>query len=401
MTEQNWPPPANPNPFIPLRLQRQHAMPHCSPQREFDYATQQTGRMLQAAQTIVFSYPRRDGKEEFVPSPLVVDFPPRDPIAITTPEVEYPAMESLLDEQGPMVDVANYHAGSAALKDQSQCPFRAFVVHRLKSRLPEEPQPGNDPRLRGNLVHRVMELLWQQWQSSDQLVALTEEQLQAVVRETIEQVMQTQWLGGNRDYEAKRLFNLTIEWLEQEKQRQPFEVKALEQETPAEVNQLKLRLFIDRIDELADGSSCVSDSKTGEARSNAWLGERPDEPQLPLYALTQSDEVNAVAFANIRSGECQYVGVTSDQALMGVDEKALKDIRQIPISDKRSLLKNYESWEGMLEEWQQTINDLADHHVQGDARVDPKKYPQTCSYCDVNAVCRLFDWQEDEEGEAV
>ena len=110
--------------------------------------------------------------------------------------------------------------------------------------------------------------------------------------------------------------------------------------------------------------------------------------------------MNAVVFANIRAGKSKYVSVTSDQALIAIDEKALKDIKPIPTSDKRSALKVYESWEGMLKEWQQTINQLASDHIQGDAHVDPKDYPKTCRYCDVNSVCRLFDWQE-EEGKEV
>ena len=397
MTEANWPPPANSNPFIPLRLQREHGMPHASAQREFEYASQQTQRMLQAADNIVFSYPLLEGEEEFVPSPLVADFPPMDAVAIKELLLETPRMESLLDDQGPPVDIDNYQTGSNALKDQSHCPFRSFVNHRLNAELPEEPQPGNDPRDRGKVVHKVMELLWQQWKTSDQLHALSEDQLHAVVTETIEQVMQSRFMSGNREYEAKRLFQLLIEWLEQEKQRQPFEVTSREQETHTEINRLKLRLFIDRIDELADGSKCIIDYKTGPAKANDWLGERPDEPQLPIYALTQTDEVNGVVFANIRAGESKYVGVTSDQALMGVDAKALKDIKQIPITKGASALKVYESWDGMLEEWQQTIHELADDHIKGNAQVDPKQYPNTCAYCDVNSVCRLFDWQEEEE----
>ena len=140
--------------------------------------------------------------------------------------------------------------------------------------------------------------------------------------------------------------------------------------------------------------------KTGEAKANAWLGERPDEPQLPIYALTQANDVNAVAFANIRAGESHYVGVTSDQALIGVDAKALKDVKQIPVTKGASALKRYESWEAMIDEWKLTIHDLADEHVQGYAAVDPKEYPKTCRYCEVNSVCRLFDWQEEEGEEA-
>jgi probable DNA repair protein len=306
-------------------------------------------------------------------------------------------MESLLDDRGPVVDTDSYHAGSGALKDQSQCPFRAFVAHRLQSKPAEEPQPGNDPRLRGKLVHRVMELIWQQLKTSDRLHALSPEQLQSLLEDTIAQVLQARWTGSNRDYEARRLFRLIMEWMQQEMLREPFTVVSTEQETNTEIHQLKLRLFIDRIDELVDGSRCIVDYKTGEASVNAWLGERPDEPQLPLYALVQDDEVNAVVFANIRAGESRYVGITRDPTLTASTTPLQQDIRQIPVTKGTSLLKRYGSWEDMFREWRQTIDDLAQGHIQGNAQVDPKDVQATCRYCDVMSVCRIFDWQEAED----
>ena len=398
MTEQNWPPPSSPNPFIPLRLQRQFAMPHCSAQHEFEYARQQTQRFLQATPTLVFSYPRMHGDEVFVASPLVADQSEMPAITVERQQLEPPALLNLLDEQGPPVDPENYRAGSAVFRDQSQCPFRAFVQHRLHASPAEEPLPGNDPRLRGQLVHQVMEQLWQQWKTSQQMHALSEEQLEAEVRQTIEQVLQAQWQGGNQDYEARRLFTLIMEWLQQEKQRQSFTVIATERKTSAEIDQLKLKLYIDRIDQLTDGSYCIVDYKTGQASANAWIGDRPDEPQLPLYAFVQDDAVGAVVFANIRAGESRYVGLARDHDLVGAGDKSLPDVKSIPVTRGSSLLKQYDSWDDMLEDWERTITKLAKNHMQGDAQVDPKDLNQTCRYCDVMSVCRLFDWRE-EEGE--
>jgi len=406
MTENNWPPAAQPNPFIPLRLQREHAMPHSSPQREYDYATHQTRRLLHAAESIVFSYPAHQDDETFMPGPLVALFPQMQAMADDGQAIQAVEMERLLDERGPPVDVQLYAAGSAALRDQAQCPFRAFVMHRLRCRLPEEPEPGNDPRVRGDLVHLVMEALWRQWQDSDRLHEMNDDELVASIQAAIEQVMQAQSyrLGSNRDIEQQRLFNIIIEWLAVERQRQPFSVLEVEKRIQYTLNELKLNLRIDRIDELADGSLCVIDYKTGVAKSSQWTGERPDEPQVPLYAMSEIDgqdqTVNAVAFAAIRAGECSYEGATRDRALMAKDERALAGIRQIPLTRGQSLLKEYEDWDAMLTQWQHTLNELAGAHVNGDAAVDPKDGLATCRYCDANPVCRFFDWDENGDRDA-
>jgi hypothetical protein len=89
--------------------------------------------------------------------------------------------------------------------------------------------------------------------------------------------------------------------------------------------------------------------------------------------------------------------VTRDKALIGVDEKALSGVKQIPVTSGASSFKRYDSWDGMLEEWQETIQRLADSHARGDAGVDPKDVNKTCRYCEVLSVCRLFEGLPAEE----
>jgi hypothetical protein len=47
------------------------------------------------------------------------------------------------------------------------------------------------------------------------------------------------------------------------------------------------------------------------------------------------------------------------------------------------------------------LTNLAEAFYRGDARVDPKKYPSTCTYCAQRIFCRLdpavFDEDLDEE----
>ncbi len=67
----------------------------------------------------------------------------------------------------------------------------------------------------------------------------------------------------------------------------------------------------DRSTRLADGSRMVIDYKTGIPKLSQWFGDRPDEPQLPLYALAESD-VAAVAFAQIRKGDARFPGIAAE-----------------------------------------------------------------------------------------
>ena len=67
----NWPPAARPNPFIPRSLQQQHGLPHSNPARELEVAKTITNRLLETAGETVFSYPGQADGESLLPSPLL------------------------------------------------------------------------------------------------------------------------------------------------------------------------------------------------------------------------------------------------------------------------------------------------------------------------------------------
>ena len=76
-----------------------------------------------------------------------------------------------------------------------------------------------------------------------------------------------------------------------------------------------IRLVIDRIDRLPDGETLIIDYKTGSVKPQKWFGERPEEPQLPLYAVSAGETPAAVVYAVIRSDGCQYLGLVSAPGL--------------------------------------------------------------------------------------
>ena len=406
MTEQNFPAPVNPNPFIPLRLQREHDMPHSSPQWEYERAARQTRRLAESAQVAVFSHSTMEGEEALTPSPLLRMLPrdrvrPADTAAAEAAHQEQtppaPPMTAVRDDRGPAADAQTYTAPAAALKDQSHCPFRAFVKHRLHADAPEQPAPGSDHRQRGDTAHEVLHRLLPKGSNNESIGAIDAAAIDAAVDAVLAK------RGGvlNRGVERQRLKTLVGEWLAQEKLRGPFEIIAAEEKTAAAVGELRLRLRTDRIDRAADGGVCVIDYKTGRAATAAWVGERPDEPQLPLYAVIQQSPVRAVAFAAVRAGECEYVGAAADKAQFteaghsggGGHPK----IVQIPTT--KSALKDYPDWNTMLDRWRDTLQALAKAHLAGRADLAPKNPAVTCRHCDAQAVCRIFE-HAGEVGEA-
>ena len=176
------------------------------------------------------------------------------------------------DDCGPAADTQHYTAGANVLGDQAQCPFRAFVKHRLKADTPEEPMPGSDLRDRGTVIHLCLQTLLAPDFASEGLDGLGEAEIDAAVEAALAQQ------GGvlNREIEHGRIKALIGEWLQQEKQRQPFTIIATEQLTEATLAELKLRLRIDRIDRLSNGDLCIIDYKNRQ-RQPRRLGGRATE----------------------------------------------------------------------------------------------------------------------------
>jgi probable DNA repair protein len=402
LSDDTWPRPPRPNPFLPIELQRAAGLPQGSAAGMLELARRLTGEWLSCAGEVVLSFPQREEDREFEPSPLILNVPER-PLAL--PEYasyrdavhRLRAIERGADVKAPPLRDTAVRGGASVLRDQSACPFRALALHRLGAKGLEAPHAGLDAMERGTLVHRTLAEVWAQLKTRDALVAMPQADLEALLAQAAEGAVArvrrerpTVLAGRFGAIEKRRLAQRAREWLEAEKRRGGFTVLATEDKRRIETGGLSLETRLDRVDRTDDGRRVVIDYKTGKASPGDLLGERPDEPQLPLYLTGAEPDAVAAAFAQVRAGDMKFAGLARDPDL-------LPGVRTLPDG---KLKQAAASWGQQVEAWRAAIARVAAGFAAGEAEVDPKRYPHTCRLCDVKPFCRIYERLEnplDEE----
>ena len=183
------------------------------------------------------------------------------------------------------------------------------------------------------------------------------------------------------ELERERLTRRVLIWLDIETGRTPFRVLESEREHLLTIGPLSLTTRIDRIDALAEGGRLLLDYKTGSVKLQSWLEERPDDPQLPLYAVGARADLAAVAYACLKPGETGFLGLAARAGMpegIGV------------YAEKRNKPADAPEWDALLAYWERNLVRLAEGYAGGDARVDPKR-PETCERCHLSTVCRIHE----------
>ena len=388
--DSTWPVRMPSNPLIPRFLERELHLPGADLTADHLAAALLTRRIARSAPQVVFSYGIESESGSHRPSPLLREL---ELTSLTHPpsSAPFPALpaEEFLDDQPiPPPAPAILKGGAVVLELQAACPFRAFAERRLFSAEPETREPGLDPRERGTVVHEVMQLFWSEVQSQRALKALTTSARDALLDSCIEVALHkpTRTAAGPWDtayvqVERRRLSALLRPWLDEELRRPPFVVSASERKlSNVQIGPLHLDLRVDRIDQIGDPDeseagtldlpTAIIDYKTGTAATGQWLSERPEKPQLPLYAVAASPPPAGIAFAVLKAGKDR-----------GLESFAVD--RQI-FGSSRS--KDFET---QLEDWNRVLTNLAEAFHQGDVTVDPRAYPKTCEHCSQRTLCRL------------
>jgi probable DNA repair protein len=401
LTDDAWPQAPRPHPLLPVSLQRRAGIPQASVELSLALDRRITEGWSRSAREVVFSHAMADADRAHAPSALILGADPVERDALGLPPAgtrilalfgagrPEPAWEEVRDDDAPAVDPATVRGGTSILADQAACPFRAFAKHRLGAQPLESPEPGLDAPDRGTLLHALMSRLWRDIGSHARLVAMSREALEAVVagaaRFAVARVRSDRpgrIDGPLADLERERLARIAFEWLEVDRARPPFEVALREDRVEMVAGPLRLAGRVDRVDRLSSGALAVIDYKSGSPSVAGWLGERPDDPQLPLYALALGEDVAAVVFARLKAGELGFAGLAREENLVPGAQA---------VEAHRGAKRDASSWPELVARWRETTDGLATRFAEGRAAVDPKRGLATCRFCELQPLCRVHE----------
>jgi exodeoxyribonuclease-5 len=187
-----------------------------------------------------------------------------------------------------------------------------------------------------------------------------------------------------RELEAARLAKLIDVWLQVEAKRgQSFDVIACEAPAEVEIEGIRVKMIVDRIDQLADGRQVIIDYKTGASiDTKNWAEQRITEPQLPIYAALVNEDVAAVVFAKVLLDKPAFAGVADEKDILpgvqgiGDDKQKVFDPAEFP------------DWIAVITHWRERLHAVAKEVKMGQAGVvfaDEKGL----QYCEVLPLLRL------------
>ena len=391
-----WPPPPRPDVFIPLPIQVAAGIPAASAAGQTAAARRSLECWRSATPALVCSWAELDGDAHRTPSPLLSRLPERTeyradhdhlPLALA---VRRPQLEPIDDVPGVPVDIARpVRGGVKPLALQAECGFHAYGEMRLDAERLEAPTPGVDPRARGMMLHKALELVWIKLGDWFHLNGTDEQVRSPAIRQSVEAAVVHVYRGfvppelrPAVEREKLRLERLIEALLKRENTRPSFVVEQLEALREVDISGGRFEVRIDRIDSIEGGGFAILDYKSGEAPALRWDGDAVRDPQLLAYLLAeQGRNVQALANVSLTRGRARFVGKASRNGLLpGV--KGMNP-NKVPADEIDA------AWQAELARWAQGLSLVAASYLAGEARVQPAA--DVCRHCALTILCRRVE----------
>jgi ATP-dependent helicase/nuclease subunit B len=377
-TDQNYPNLERTNPLLSFPLQAALNMPGASQSEATSRANLALNQLLTSASNLLVTYTPQTSETHQRLAPLFANLrlseldrqaPSNGPQIVTVSTVDSTVLP-------PLFSTA-VSGGARVLKLQAACGFLAFSELRLHSTPFDTQSPGFDALESGNFLHKVLQTFWNIAKTQQNLKNLSSADCAKLIATSVDKAInlpaESPWDAAYLDLQKQRLRTVLHNWLNLELERGPFEVIGLEQKAEVEVGPLTLTVRVDRIDRVAEGHLFV-DYKTGSsANPSQWEDPRPEEPQLPLYALlSQPGELKGLAFAKVRAGNgVEWLGYQSEPGILPSKGSEIRDMDQA------------------IEDWRHTLSSLAHDFASGIADVNPKDFAKNCKHCAQRLLCRI------------
>lgn len=372
MSHREFPAAARPDPCLRIEDQMAAGIPSASAALRLEQARGLWQTLRQRGVELTLSCPlSTEQGAETHPSPLIGGhWEPAEPtqLGCAMPRARLRAVDPVPPLSASRLQ--NQPNGLGILKDQAHGGFFALVHHRLRTRALEQPLEGISPLAQGLWIHAVLQGFWEQHRHQHVLLAMDEDALLDDLSRRID-VLAGRYVPAARmgtflqRAESDRVLRACADWLNHERRREdPFTVLHCEAPVSARLGDLDLPLRIDRVDrcDTAQGPRyLIMDYKTSRsADARYWQTHQMYEPQLPLYACSQTlqaldvPHVDGICFAQVVEDAPAFV--------------ASLNWRRKLIEPQNSAF--HMDWQQTLADWRACLEQLVSDYCQGSAEYD-------------------------------
>ena len=321
MHAAQWPPAGNPSNLLSRELQREYGMPDATPADTLEFSRRVLKRLTSCATTVVLSWPRSDGESALAASSLLDETQhdsyagPPDPGWHAAAFCGRNATAVVAHDPVPAVTADEIVRGGAyTVQLQTVEPIAAFVYGRLGVRRPAAIESGIAPSVRGAIMHNALQTLFAGHPAQSDVRRWDAAGIAQRLGSAVDSAMAEHLRHADTTYtrllslERARLFRLLRNFIAEEIERPEYAVAEVEKSVDFSAFGVRLKLRIDRLDRLADGSLLVIDYKTGMPKNLLNRDGDPLDLQLIVYADALQETIGGLALINLDSRAISYKG---------------------------------------------------------------------------------------------
>ncbi|MBK82384.1 MAG: hypothetical protein CMD81_00945 [Gammaproteobacteria bacterium] len=378
LSASQWPANSQPNPFLPYEEQRKHQVPRSTPVREIWYGEALLKLYAKSTSSLNLSYPASvDDVPQFL-SPLVFNvfgqLPPQQSerhIFTSRMQLEWIDIDESLE---PLQGKQALKSATSGLQMQAYCPFLGALALRAGIRIVDPAKVAVSGADRGSWMHRVLELLWQDW-STPNLMLQNRKQVMPVVKAVLEKASQSMpalMTPVMLEVEMQRLYGLVMKSIDYELEREAFVVEATEQKVRLNVFDFEFDLRLDRWDRQGEKIVLIDYKSSPPSVSD----QRLIAPQLILYALSIG----------------QILGLSKDEIKDAIAEAVYFAVRPSKGVEWCNLAED----DGWFEQDFNLLSQALTEVRAGYAVLEPLEGERTCNHCQYQSYCRVQYRREEE-----